>query len=74
MVATGTILTDVATPQKQYRPSIWEAVRIMTALGVITLINVITRDDVITAIAALLIFGGIVAWWFLKYWRSMGWL
>jgi hypothetical protein len=74
MTVAGTILTDVGTPQKQYRPSIWEVVRIFAALGVITLINLTTRDDLVTAVAALLIFGGIVAWHFVRHWRSMGWI
>lgn len=74
MIVTGTILTDVATQQKQYRPSIWGVARIFGALGVITLINVMTRDDVITAFAAVFIFGGLIAWHFVRYWRSMGWI
>ncbi len=74
MVVSGTILTDVATPKKQYRLSISEGVRLLVALSVITLISVITHDGVITAVAALLICGGIVAWHFVRYWRSMGWI
>jgi hypothetical protein len=64
----------VATPQKQYRPSIWEGARLLAALSAITLVSVITHKDAFTVAAALLIFGGIIAWNFLRYWRSMGWI
>lgn len=57
------------TFKEPYWPSVWEVVRIVAALAVITVIGAITRNDVIAAFAALLIFGGMLAWWFLRYWR-----
>lgn len=52
--------------QNEYRPSIWEVVRICTALAVIELINVTTHNDVLAACASVVIFGAIVAWYFVR--------
>jgi hypothetical protein len=56
----------VGGSQNEYRPSVWEIVRIFTALAVIELINVTTHNDVLAASAAIVVFGSILAWHFLR--------
>jgi hypothetical protein len=43
-------------------------------MGLLELINLTTHNDVLTVVAMGLIFGGFVAWHFVSYWHSMGWL
>jgi hypothetical protein len=74
MSASRPILSDMSTPQKPYRPNVWEAIRILIALSVLEVINLTTHNDVLTVVAMGLIFGGFLAWYFLSYWYSMGWI
>jgi hypothetical protein len=56
----------VGTSQGRYRPSVWEVVRIVALLGVIELINLTTHNDVLAAGATVVIYGAVVAWWFVR--------
>jgi hypothetical protein len=62
----------VNTPQKLYRPSVWEVVRILAAIGLLEMINLTTHNDVLTVVAMGLISGGYLVWYFVRYWRSKG--
>jgi hypothetical protein len=68
------ILTEMGNPQKLYRPSVPEAVRILIGLGLVELINLTTHNDVLTIVALGVISGGYLVWYSVRNWRSKGWI
>jgi hypothetical protein len=51
-------------PEGGRRPTLGEVIRIYAVIAVIVAFNLITHDDVFTAVIALVICGGYLAWYF----------
>jgi hypothetical protein len=63
---------------KRRRPPVRRLVRDLLALLVIVagthLLDAWTHNNLIVVGAVALVAGAAIAWWFLSYWRSMGWI
>jgi hypothetical protein len=66
------------SPPKHQRPPVRKLVQDLVLLAAIVagthLLDSWTHNNLIVVGAVALVAGGAVAWWFLSYWRSMGWI